>query len=380
MARFANELANLGEKSLTAGYSLCSKECAIVTPSKADILKAGLSALYYSRAHRLLAPYAQGLGLIFTLHQVCAPPVRDFAPNRILQVTPEFLDAVCRQVREQGFDVVRLDAARERILAGDSERPFVCFTLDDGYRDNRENAWPIFKKYGYPFTIYVPTDFPSGRGELWWLALEEVIATNERIEAELDEGREMYATRTTPQKQATFNRIYWWLRKVDEDRQRAFIRDLCERYGVDLEALCRELIMSWDELRDLARDPLVAIAGHTAGHFALAKLPLERARRQLEEGADRLESELGRRPRHYSYPYGDPGSAGAREFTLAAELGFKTGVTTRKGVLFSEHRDHLMALPRVSLNGEYQSLKYTELYLSGAPFALWNRFHKLSVA
>ena len=41
-------------------------------------------------------------------------------------------------------------------------------------------------------------------------------------------------------------------------------------------------------------------------------------------------------------------------------------------MIFPGHVDRLTALPRVSLNGEYQALKYTELYLSGAPFTLWN--------
>ena len=55
-------------------------------------------------------------------------------------------------------------------------------------------------------------------------------------------------------------------------------------------------------------------------------------------------------------------------------------MTTRKGVLFPAHKRHLTALPRVSLNGEYQSLTYTALYLSGAPFAIWNRFQQISAA
>ena len=55
-------------------------------------------------------------------------------------------------------------------------------------------------------------------------------------------------------------------------------------------------------------------------------------------------------------------------------------MTTRKGMLFPAHRQHLRALPRVSLNGDYQSLTYTALYLSGAPFALWNRFQQVSAA
>ena len=65
---------------------------------------------------------------------------------------------------------------------------------------------------------------------------------------------------------------------------------------------------------------------------------------------------------------------------LARQVGFQTAVTTRKGMLFPAHRRHLMALPRVSLNGEYQSLTYTALCLSGAPFAMWNRFQQVNAA
>jgi peptidoglycan/xylan/chitin deacetylase (PgdA/CDA1 family) len=93
-----------------------------------------------------------------------------------------------------------------------------------------------------------------------------------------------------------------------------------------------------------------------------------------------IERELGGRPIHLSSPYGDEGAARARDFALAKEAGFKTAVTTRTGVLFPEHRRYLTALPRISLSGAYQSLTYTALYLSGAPFALRNRFRQVSAA
>ena len=67
-----------------------------------------------------------------------------------------------------------------------------------------------------------------------------------------------------------------------------------------------------------------------------------------------IEAALGGHPQHFGYPLDDPASAGPREFAVARELGFKTAVTTRPGVRFPEHRDHLTALPRISLNGEYQ--------------------------
>jgi peptidoglycan/xylan/chitin deacetylase (PgdA/CDA1 family) len=100
----------------------------------------------------------------------------------------------------------------------------------------------------------------------------------------------------------------------------------------------------------------------------------------MEESRRRLERELGTEVRHFAYPFGDRASAGKREFLLARKAGFATAVTTRRGPLHGEHAQHLHALPRVSLNGNYQAKRYLDLFLSGAPFLLWNGARKLDVA
>jgi peptidoglycan/xylan/chitin deacetylase (PgdA/CDA1 family) len=83
------------------------------------------------------------------------------------------------------------------------------------------------------------------------------------------------------------------------------------------------------------------------------------------------------RPQHLAYPVGDPTSAGPREFRIAAELGFKTAVTTRPGVLFTAHAKHLTALPRISLNGNFQQLRYVNVLMSGAATAMWNGLRRV---
>jgi len=66
----------------------------------------------------------------------------------------------------------------------------------------------------------------------------------------------------------------------------------------------------------------------------LAKVPELLARAEMEMSRTLIEAALGIRPAHLSYPVGDKTSAAARGFRIAGELGFKTAVTTRPGVLF----------------------------------------------
>ncbi len=344
------------------------------------MFKTGLEGLYLTGAHKIAKPVLGGVGAIFMLHRVVKPNPRRFHPNGILEISPEFLDQVLARLVQAGFDLVDMDEAQRRLRTGDSPRPYAAFTLDDGYRDNRDVAYPVFAKYNCPHTVYIPTTYIEGRGELWWLALEEVIAQQDKIDAHLGDQAVSFDTRTLSGKQAAYNRIYWWLRTADEDVARAFVRDLAARYHLDMGALCRDLIMNWDELRAFSKYPLLTLGAHTMDHYALAKQSESDARRQMQEGADVMERLLGQRPQHFAYPYGSPCAAGAREFRLAQELGFKTAVTTRPGLLYAEHSAHMTALPRVSLNGHYQSIRYLDVLLSGLPFYMFNGLKRLNVA
>ena len=334
-------------------------------------LKAGLGALHYSGIARAMAPAMRGMGAVFMLHHVSPAKPVAYAPNSLLQITPDFLDEVVREVQRQGFDTITLDEARARIR-GDvkSDRPFACFTFDDGYRDNRDHALPVMKRHGVPFTVYVASDFADGRGFLWWLVLERVIGSRQSIAATINGRRETFRCISDSDKNATFDRLYWWLRAMPETHARAIVADLAKDTGIDQLAPCRELAMTWSELREFAAEPLVTIGAHTVRHLALAKLGAHEAYAEIARSVTRVEHELGRPCRHFCYPYGDPGSASEREFEMASRLGMETAVTTRKGLVMGGPGTQLTALPRVSLNGNYQRISYVKALLSGVPFAM----------
>jgi peptidoglycan/xylan/chitin deacetylase (PgdA/CDA1 family) len=344
------------------------------------IIRSGLEILYFTRLYHALQGFAGGIGAILTLHHV-RPARRDtFQPNRLLEVTPEFLEDVLGYLQSR-VDIVSLDEMHRRLSERDFGRRFVCLTFDDGYRDNQLWAYPVLQRYRAPFAVYVPTSFPAGEGDLWWLTLQEVIAKNERIAVVMG-GEERLLNCATPfEKQTTFDAVYWWLRRLPtESELRAAVQELAQRYSIDATAACSELCMTWNELAELAADPLVTIGAHSVNHVMLKKVPDDELRCEMQSSAAAIETKLGRRPRHFSYPVGDSTSAGPREFRMAQELGFITAVTTRPGVLFPEHCAYLTALPRISLNGEYQRLRYVDVLTSGAATAVWNGFRRVDAA
>lgn len=339
-------------------------------------VKAALASAHFVGADGLLAPFTRGLGVIFMLHHVRPEAPRAFEPNRILKVTPSFLEEVIGQVHEAGFDTIGLDDVPARLAARDTGRPFACFTLDDGYKDNLEHAYPVFKRHNVPFAIYVPTDYADGAGDLWWLVLEEAIARAPHVSVQMDGELRQFPAATVEEKTQAYEAIYWWLRRLPEDRARIVVRELAQSIGYDASGLCSQLVMTWEELRLLAQDPLVTIGAHSRRHLALGRLSDDEAQAEMAGSIARVELELGRPCRHFSYPYGCPVSAGRREFEMAQRLGIATAVTTRKGLIWRRHANSLTALPRFSLNGDYQDARFTKVMLSGAPFALWNAMQR----
>lgn len=333
-------------------------------------LKAALSALHFSGVDNLVTPLTRGTGAVFALHHVLPATPNVFAPNRHLEVTPEFLEHVIGLVLDRGYDVISLDDAGARLAEGEFDRPFVCFTFDDGYRDTVQHAYPIFRRHGLPFAVYVTSDFADGCGDLWWLALERLIRRVSVIELRVNGVQRTFTCRRASTKTRAYRTIHRWLKQLPESMAREIVADLCRSHAVDVSGLCREMALNWDELRELARDPLVTIGAHTRSHLALAQLTAAESRFEIETSILRIEREFGRPCRHFSFPYGDAQSVSPREHALVREAGIATAVTDRKGLLRPHDSRAMTSLPRISLSGDLQKSRYIKVMLSGAPFAL----------
>jgi peptidoglycan/xylan/chitin deacetylase (PgdA/CDA1 family) len=345
-------------------------------------LKTAFNLLHYSGATWATGRRFAGRGAILMLHHVRKSPNAAFSPNRHLDADPQFLDALLHRLAARGFEFVSMDEAVSRL----SERqqsganPFIAITLDDGYRDNLANAAPVFRKHAAPFTVFVAPGLVEGLATLWWEDLEAVIAKRDHIVMRSPERGVRFELTSLSRKRRAFNElIAFFTGKVSEAEQRKMVSDLAWQAGVDTKAHLKSQMMSWAEIAELSRDRLCTIGAHTIHHYAVARLSPDEARTEMLESARIIEMETGNRPNHFAYPYGYPAAAGPRDFSLARECGFASAVTTRHGVLHDDHASHLHALPRISINGNFQKIRHVETMLSGLTTLLANRGAKINV-
>ncbi len=194
--------------------------------SATAILRACFDVMYYSGASWLMKPLLAGEGVIFCLHHVTPGGglQEGFAPNSKLEITPEFLGQIITMVRACGYECLSIGEAAERLKSGRGGKRFAVFTLDDGYRDNKQYAWPVFKNLNCPFTIYVAPRIAEGTCELWWRGLEAMIARNTSVDVQMSGQHFRLPSATVQEKWQAWKALYPTLQQMPQHDQRAWIR------------------------------------------------------------------------------------------------------------------------------------------------------------
>jgi peptidoglycan/xylan/chitin deacetylase (PgdA/CDA1 family) len=183
-------------------------------------------------------------GEILMFHRVLTErsPIEDKI-NYDLEITPDYLEQIILKYKREGFRFASINEVYDQMKRKKHiSQPFACFTFDDGFVDNYLLAYPIFKKYNCPFTIYVTSGFVDEKEKIWWC--------NEN------------------------------------------------------KAGKKKLALTIEQLKMLANDPLCTIGSHTVSHPKLENLTEEKQFFEMQESKKRLEEIIGCEVIHFSYPHG----------------------------------------------------------------------------
>ena len=100
------------------------------------------------------------VGEVWMLHRVVEQ--RSEVPQqRELEVTPQWLETQIADRQRDGWRFVSLDEM-------DNRGRWIVLTIDDGYTDTYSTAYPLFRRLGVPFAVYVTTGFLDNRSGMWW--------------------------------------------------------------------------------------------------------------------------------------------------------------------------------------------------------------------
>jgi peptidoglycan/xylan/chitin deacetylase (PgdA/CDA1 family) len=311
---------------------------------------------------------AGGAGAILRFEQVRPARNERYQPLKPTEITPQFLDRTIRALKRWGYDIVGMDEVCRRAVTLPEARRFVSLTFDGAYKDLMTFGYPVLSRHAVPFALYVPTAFPDGVGEPWWLALEEVIGRESRVGLMVDGSEQHFTVNTAAEKHELYALLEEWMRSLAPSELSAAVNDLCKRYSVDLAKLSRAAFMDWSDLAKLAADPLVTIGSTTVNYPVLANLKDDAAAREITMGKAVAENAFHRRIRHFAYPFGSRSGFRRAHVVMAEEAEFASAVSTIPGVVDAEGRTNLHVLPRIAWDGRWHSLRIMRVLVSGVAF------------
>jgi peptidoglycan/xylan/chitin deacetylase (PgdA/CDA1 family) len=318
----------------------------------------------------VVAKRKAGQGGILAFHRVYRSRPHEFG-SQSLSTTPENFRRIIQTLVDRRYDFLTMSALADRLLAPEPvQEKFVCLTFDDGYADNYTEAHRICQEFGVPMTVYLVSGFVRRSYPMWPPGLENVLAANRVVEFTWKGRKARFGAHTMAQKR----RAYWAITSFLAVAQPREIRRVCaelgRRYGVDFMALTDRNTLTLAMIREMRESGAVEFGAHTVRHLYLSRLTDALARREIVQSKRDCEALVGAEVRHFAYPYGDAGSFGSRELDMCSKVGFRTAVTTDSNTIFASDQNRLLALPRLTYNGRYQSTPLLDLLLSGTLPAL----------
>lgn len=283
-----------------------------------------------------LAVRLRGVSPIPTVSIVTFHRIGD--PDRDDLFDPEVVDASENQFRQHIETLARIGTPIDMatLIGGLDGKPLpknpMMITFDDGYRSCRDLALPILRAAGVPATFFIATGFPDSGQLYWWeqIALAFRLTSLRRCELSypvpmtIEVGDPAAARRTLDN--IVKNTPGLDLARLLEELRLA----LDVPWTRDFEdALARQLIMGWDDIRALAAAGM-DIGSHTRWHRVLETLDPAALEEELVGSRRDLERELGAKVRAFAYPVGRPPAPAVRRAVAAA--GYEVAFTNTGGV------------------------------------------------
>jgi peptidoglycan/xylan/chitin deacetylase (PgdA/CDA1 family) len=219
----------------------------------------------------------------------------------LFSATADLLDRQLRLLTRH-FDVVTPDGLDRDAFSAPGRR--VIVTFDDGYRDLYDAAFPVLQANRVPATLFLCSGFIDGSASAWWDEIAWMLRHSDHSELPPGPWSASPLSLSNPGVEQAIDvatTAYWGL--LEPAHGGEFLAALAAATGSGRRRSSREEWISWAMARTM-KAAGQRIGAHTQTHPILAQLPGHRQREEIVASLDRIEAELGERPRWLAYPVG----------------------------------------------------------------------------
>jgi peptidoglycan/xylan/chitin deacetylase (PgdA/CDA1 family) len=308
-----------------------------------------LNLMRVSGAFELMRLISRRRALILTYHRFSEREDGVRVSARAFDEQVEYLAA--------HYTIVPLSQLAGYLLRGREIPPrMAAITIDDGYRDAYEIAFPILRKHCATATVFVVTDFVEGNSWLWTDKPRYLttFADPQKIEVTIEGCKLNLELNGEATRQAAADRINAALKSLSEEARDAALDRLAHDLGVNPPERPPEeySAINWRQAREMDIAG-VEIGSHTLTHPILTSLGDDRLREEVRQSRTVLQTVLGRNVETFCYPNGDHD---LRVRRAVAHAGYQCAVTTEVGL--NDMRNNPLALRRI--HGEYDLLRFVQ--------------------
>ncbi len=183
----------------------------------------------------------------------------------------------------------------------------VAVTFDDGFKNNYKYALPILEELKIPTVFYICAGMIGSSHMFWVDIIEDCINRSKKkyIFLKLDKNYK-FNILNKDEKIKTINKIKFYCKKIKNKIKNEVIQNLIEETNVipDLDVDENYQIMNWNELKEISKNELFTIGGHTLYHDIMTSNPLSVIEKDIELTVKLLEFNLSEKIKHFSYPEG----------------------------------------------------------------------------
>jgi len=290
--------------------------------------------------------FTMNTGTVFMLHRI-----HSNRSKKTNCVCPSLLRDYFDYIKKHKYNVISLTDFMKSIINKEDTYKTIVFTVDDGYRNFYENAFDVFREYGFSATIFLTSDFIEGKLFFWWDKIEYAVKVSSKKEIDLP-ALELNNISISGEKQKSYaiSQIVNKCKLLENSFKLAQIDCLIEKLDVDIsdQPKGKYAPLTWDEILEMKNNK-IEFYPHTKTHPIISKAPLEQKKKELIEPKKLLEGKLNVPMNIFCYPNGRPEDYDEETIEVLKSTEYIAAVTGMAGFVNTKEKTDMYKIPRFDL-------------------------------